>query len=401
MGLKVRALLSFAVVLITMSFLGCGHYSCGATFGNATCTSSGGGISQGGGNNGLIAYGYFVDYPVRGPSAGMAEIELNQSAGTLNSNSSFTPPVLAPYPTGIVIVGKQYMYIPSYDGTLYGFSIDAATGTVTSVLANPMSVAGGNSIGASASGTMIFIGNTGTQQISAFTVNADGTLTPFAGNPYSTSGVTPAVMATDGQSKYLYVTAGVGSTQVAAFSIGGGSLASVTGSPFAFDVGQIAGESSGKYMFGVSGLANDNEIQVLAIGASGGLTAASTIVTTYTPRNIAVHPNGNWVYTLNQNPGSLTEFQPVEGFDFSGGTLSVMNGSPFTTLMANGGTIEQSGQFMFGLGQTLVAGNLESTVAAYAIDSTTGELSSWPAGQIQVTGFPGLDAAAFAATDAP
>src|SRR5690348_15815727 len=148
MGLKVRALLSLAVMVIAMSLSGCGHYTCGATFGNSTCTSSGGGISQGGGNNALVAYGYWTDFAITGPSAGMAELELNQSASTFNSISSFAPPVVPPFPTGIVIVGKQYMYIPSSDGTLYGFSIDGATGNLTSVLANPTSIAGGDSIGA-------------------------------------------------------------------------------------------------------------------------------------------------------------------------------------------------------------------------------------------------------------
>lgn len=402
MGLKVRALLSMAVVLLTMSFLGCGHYTCGATFGNSTCTASGGGISSGGGGTGsnLVAYGYFTDFAIGGPSAGIAEIELNQSAGTLNGISSFTPPVIPPYPTGIVIVGKQYLYIPSYDGTLYGFSIDGTTGNLTSVLANPMPVAGGDSIAASASGSMIFVGNTATQQISAFTVNSDGSITGFAGNPYSTSGVSPQVMATDGQSKYLYATAGVGSTQVAALTIGSGTLTPVANSPFASDVAQIAGEPSGKYLFGASGLSGDNELQVLAIDGSGRLSASSSIVTTYTPRNIAVHPNGEWVYTFNQDP-SLNEVEPTEGFNFSGGTLSVMNGSPFTSLIANGGTIDQSGEFMFSLGKTLIGGFLDNTVAPVAIDSTTGELSSWPSGTIQAAGFPGIDAAAFAATDAP
>src|ERR1700720_2136782 len=38
MTMKVRALLGIAVVLITMSLSGCGHYSCGTTFGNGSCT---------------------------------------------------------------------------------------------------------------------------------------------------------------------------------------------------------------------------------------------------------------------------------------------------------------------------------------------------------------------------
>ena len=87
--------------------------------------------------------------------------------------------------------------------------------------------------------------------------------------------------------------------------------------------------------------------------------------------------------------------------DTTSGTLTEMSGSPFTDLIANGGAIEQSGQFVFGLGHTVIGGFAEPTVSPYAIDQNAGTLSTWPAGQISSQGFVGIDAAVFAATDAP
>ncbi len=43
MAMKVRALLSSVVVLAAMGLASCGHYTCGTTFGNSSCTSSGNG----------------------------------------------------------------------------------------------------------------------------------------------------------------------------------------------------------------------------------------------------------------------------------------------------------------------------------------------------------------------
>jgi 6-phosphogluconolactonase (cycloisomerase 2 family) len=406
MAMKVRALLSTAAVLIAMSLTGCGHYTCGTTFGNANCTSSGGGITQGGGGTGggLVAFTYFTDFSTNGQgSAGTALQVLDQSAGTYTPISAFVPPTVPLFPTGIVIVGKQFAYIPSADSTLYSFTIDPTTGFYTDIGLNPLSVIGGDSIAASASGKFLFIGDTGTQQISAYSVNADGSLTVVSGSPFATGGVSPRVMATDGQSKFLYVTAGIGSTAIAALSIGSSGALTSVGTPLISNVSSIAADPSGKFLLGVSWQNGDNTIHLYSINSStGALTAAGSTVTSGTPRNIAIHPNGQWVYTFSEDP-VLVEQEAVEGFDFDSntGVLTNMSGSPFTSIIANGGAIEQSGQFLFGLGLTLQPGGLLNTITPYSIDSSTGELAVWPPGVDASAAFPSIDEAAFAATDAP
>lgn len=404
MGIKARVL-GVLAALITMSLSGCGHYTCGATFGNSTCTSSGGGISQGGGGtgSGLVAFGYFADFSHNGlTSTGMALQKLDIGAAAFTSITAFAPPVVPPFPTGITIVNKQFLYVASDDGNVYGFSIDGTTGYLSSTPNSPYIVAGGDSIASNTAGTLVFVGDTGGQQITSFTINADGSLTTVG--TYATSGVNPVVMASDGLSKYLYATGGKNSTAVAEFTIGsGGALTSIAGSPVASNVSSIGSDPSGKFLLGVSYQFDDNRVQVYSISGTGVLSLVSTVTTAYTPRNVVVHPNGSWVYTFSEDP-VLNEEQPVEGFSFNAtsGVLTEMTDSPFADIIANGGVIEQTGQYLFGLGITLQATGGTSTVTPYLIDSSTGSLSSWPAGVDSSQGFaPGIDGAAYAATDAP
>src|SRR5947209_10377702 len=134
--MKVRLLLSSALFLGTMWLDGCGHYTCGTTFGNATCTPTGAGLSQGGSGNKIsqTAFVYFMD----DQAAGMALEGLNvANSQTFAPVSSFVSPIF-PVNTlrangGLVIVNKNFLYMPFANGDLYGFSIDAATGTLNAV----------------------------------------------------------------------------------------------------------------------------------------------------------------------------------------------------------------------------------------------------------------------------
>jgi len=399
MTMKVRALLVATVMLAEMWLVGCGHYTCGTTFGSSSCTPGGKGVSQGGGpSNSVTTLGYFVDFTQAGTNTGgMALQKLDSNAGTFISVSSFLPPALPHFPTGLEIVNQSSMYVPSSDGELFAYTIDLPTGNLTSA-ATPYTVAGGDSIASSPSGNLLFVGDTAGQRISVFTVNADSTLTVVAGSPFATSGVSPRVMATDGQGKFLYATSGQGSAQMAAFSIGsGGTLTAVTGSPFSSIAAEIAGEASGKYLFGITEQVTDNHVYVFSIGSSGLLTlVGSPTLTSGTPRNLSVHPNGKWVYALNEDQ-VLGTIEPVEGFelDASTGALTPLTGSPFANLLANGGPIEPTGHFMFGLGLVHINGAPVSAVTPYTIDQTTGALTS----TIESEGFPGIDQAAYAVTN--
>ena len=275
MAMKFRLLLSFVLVLSTMWTIGCGHYTCGTTFGNATCTPSGGGISGGGGGGGnnisQTAFVYFMD----DTSAEMALEGLNvANSETFAPIPTFVSPSF-PVNTlgdngGIAIVNKNFLYMPFANGSLYGFSIDAATGALSPV-PNPILMLSGTGdvIAADPNGAVLFVG--GSAGISTFTVNTnDGSLTPIGITP--TVGL-PTQITTDGTGKYVYAL--TGGTITAFTYTSNGVLGPVTGSPFLVTPGmvQLAGEASGKFLLGITPGAVDSHVYLFSIASGGGLTA--------------------------------------------------------------------------------------------------------------------------------
>src|ERR1035438_10578620 len=107
MRMIVRALLSSVVGLATMGLAGCGRYTCGTTFGNATCMPSGGALSQSGGATGAppAALDFFEN-------AGSIDAASVDTAGTF----SLIPNFVSPPQTGrgglggMGIVPKQWLY---------------------------------------------------------------------------------------------------------------------------------------------------------------------------------------------------------------------------------------------------------------------------------------------------
>jgi 6-phosphogluconolactonase (cycloisomerase 2 family) len=372
MRMKVRALLSSFVVLATMSLVGCGHYTCGTTFGNATCTSSGGGISQGGGgtSGSPAAFDFFLD------SGSLDAAILDTS-----SNFNLIPNFVSPPQTGtgafggMVIVQKQWLYV-AYSSQIEAYSINGA-GALTAITGSPFVFSGTEaySTATDPAGKFLFLTGANDDQVWVFAINqTNGSLTTVGS--FST-GFFAAEVTTDGLGKFLYVTAGNLGSEVAVFVIGStGSLTPVVGSPFPISIAQLQGEPTGKFLLGITGdganngFCCDNNIYVYSINQSsnpGALTLVVSSPTTYTPATLAVHPNGTLVYTFNQ---TVTGTSPMEGFQFNTttGALSPLASSPFTAITAPAGTFDQSGAYLFMRPGT--------TLTAASVDTTTGALTS-------------------------
>jgi hypothetical protein len=139
----------------------------------------------------------------------------------------------------------------------------------------------------------------------------------------------------------------------------------VAGSPFttaSYDMWEVQGEPTGKYLVGTSGKnldlngTDDDHLYVFSITQSGASAGAITPVsgspflTTYSPYNIAVQSNssGNLVYSFSIND-TLTGFNSIEGYEIgTGGALTAVTGSPFSDVaLGSWGQFDQSGQFLF------------------------------------------------------
>jgi len=394
MSMKLRLLLSSIslVMLATIALLGCGHYTCKTTFGSGTCSSSGSGLSQGGGGNiSQTALVYFMD-----DGTGQMAVEglnLGGSQAFLTVSNFVTPPF--PHPTvdfGLVTVGEKFLYMPLADNTLYGFSIDTSTAALTAVLGTQYTVLGPSSIAADPKGTVLFVG--GSAGISAFTVDPTlGTLTPTGSG--STGGIAPAQIVTDGLGRYVYALSG---NLIYAFSYTQAGVLTALGSVNAQGMAQIAGEASGNYIIGITaedgagGGAVDNHIYVFAIASGGALTSPAVAYPTgNSPVYLAVSPNGKFVYTFNELvAGPLATAQAMEGYALIAGVPTPLGTSPFTNFTMTIGKFDQSGQYLFTqgsvsgfggswvLGADPVAGGLSSSIAHLSAPSTSFAVTDVP-----------------------
>jgi 6-phosphogluconolactonase len=130
---------------------------------------------------------------------------------------------------------------------LLAFSIDASTGALTLLsttpYAFPVDLVG---VLVHPSGRFLYASGQGNNTIQAFTIGADGTLTPVAGSPFSTgpSRINPMGMVADPDGRFLYVanfTGGVGGS-ISAFTVdtNTGALTPITGSPFPAGIGPMS-----------------------------------------------------------------------------------------------------------------------------------------------------------------
>jgi 6-phosphogluconolactonase (cycloisomerase 2 family) len=368
MAMKSRALLGLLVVTVTMSLAGCGHYVCHTTFGGGTCTPSGGGIGTGGGGSKpAAAFAYFVNPGTIGA--------ILDTSGNFGLIPNYTPPLytVAGSYANLVIVQKQWIYEPG-SLAIEAYAINGTTGMLSLVSGQPFSSANAYRVAADPAGKFLFATGANNDSVTVFSINQSSGALTLVGS-YSTGIGFAAQATTDGLGKFLYVTAGNLGTSVAVFSIGATGALTPVG-PQGISIAELKSEPTGKFLLGVTGnganngIGTDTHIYVYSINQSTGLlspAAGSPFTTTYIPGNLAVHPNGNLVYTFNY---SIVGPSPMEGFSFnsSTGALTELTGSPFTSFSPYDGAFDESGTYLF----------IHSTdsIAVTSVDGTTGALAS-------------------------
>lgn len=171
-------------------------------------------------------------------------------------------------------------------------------------------------------GLFAYVSNQSSGTLSAFGIDANGSLIPIAGFPIA-AGKTPFFLAADARGSHLYVT-DLAESAVYAYSINPRS-------------GALAPMDS------------------RAIVGSG-------------PRSLAIDPSGKMLYV------ACTDGAGIYGFsiDVPSGTLAPLAGSPFRNLGLRPAaiTLDPSGQFAF------VPNNASKNVSVFRVNSKTGQLTS-------------------------
>ncbi len=361
MGLTNRISFPFLVlaVVASMTLAGCGKQCPSTSLGGSGSSSGpsggintggsvcGSGSSTGGGGGGGSTTSVLLYYfALNNTGAGTIEAAGLSNTGTLALLSPFTPPTLPSIGTdNMVIVNKQFLYVPMGNSTLQAFTINHTGGALTPIAGAPFSAVGADTGGSDPKGRFLFVGAEAVGQITVFQINPTTGVLTTTGTFQSFNMVNADNLAVDGNGKFLYVGQGPATPPIpiVAFSIdqNTGALTEIAGSPFNLGVATVHADSSGKFLLGVagvldqSGTTNDDHISVFSIDSTIGTptrVAGSPFSTTAAPFEFAIHPSGQFVYTFGTD--STGALAPLEGYQLNTntGALAALPGSPFTSL---------------------------------------------------------------------
>jgi 6-phosphogluconolactonase (cycloisomerase 2 family) len=292
-----------------------------------------------------------------------------------NSSSS-----LSSSGTGAVFVATQG------DSSVSSFSIDLSTGLLT---LNGGEVATGSmptTMLLAPSGTALFIANSASNNISAYSVKTDGTLTAAGGT--QTTGMTPVSMAMDSAGHFLFVAnqglqISPASGTVSVFTVSSTTLTEVPGSPFIVAApgapggtgpSGVAVTPDGKFLY----VANqfDGTVTRFSVDASGVLTQGPVALAGTTPSAAVITADGGFLYVANASTISafaicnqvLTTCNDPTNPD---GALTAVAGSPFPSGINPVAMVAApSGKFLFAVNRQ------SNQIGEYRIATGTGVLTA-------------------------
>src|SRR5260221_319047 len=175
--------------------------------------------------------------------------------------------------------------------------------------------------------------------VSAYSIGANGALTPVPGSPFA-AGIGASAVAVDPAAKFAYVANADGT--VSAYSIGAnGALTPVPGSPFAAGTipESVAVDPTGKFAYvanrGNPDLGIPGNVSAYSIGANGALTQLTSLGSPFLagtlPLSVAVDPTAKFAYVTNLSDNNVSAYSiganggltPVLGSPFAAGSFPV------------------------------------------------------------------------------
>jgi 6-phosphogluconolactonase (cycloisomerase 2 family) len=386
-----RVLLLTLVIIAGLNLAGCGKQQCATTQlgSSGTGSSTTGGINTGGsicgsgttnpGGSSISALLYYFD--VDNTGTGTVQAAGLSNTGTLSLLNPYTPPTLPSIGTdNMVIVNKQFLYVPMGDGTLQAFAINHSSGALTPIAGGAIPAAGADTAVSDPKGRFLFVGAEFVGIVTVFQINPTTGALTNTGTFQSFNMVSADSLAVDGNGKFLYVGQDQATLPIVAASIdqNTGALSEIAG-PFPLGVATVHADPSGKFLLGVAGildafnLASDHHLSVFSIDPTFGTpTLVSSVQTTAAPFEFAIHPSGQFVYTFGVD--NTQALAAVEGYQLnSTGTLTALPNSPFSSLpIVQDCQSDQSGGEFFCI-DSILGG---TTFSVFSANPTTGMLTS-------------------------
>jgi hypothetical protein len=351
--MKYAKILSLPVIAVSLLMLAaCGQKSnCnGISFGTGSGGSGSGGVSSGGSvcgsgpNNG----GTVRDFLFFQQSGNILNTATFNGSTLTTGVGSLVPSLGTGAGSDMVVVNKSFLYLAwqpqGGTGQVLAFSINRNNGSLSPLTGSPFSTgtSKADTIVADPQGRYIVVGNSANGDLSGFAVNATtGALTLTPNSPLTNNNMLPANLVVDGTGNYVYATEGV-SGDVFGFVVDQTTfdLTTMPSSPFFLGETKVAAEPSGQFLLGVDGSSN---VDVISIETGTGILLGKVpYPATHGGDSILVHPSGNYVYVYSIG-------NPMEGFSFSAGVLTPLQGSPFASLeILHPQKMDQNGTAIFG-----------------------------------------------------
>lgn len=315
---------------------------------------------------------------------------IDQTSGALTSTGTTT---LGSWPHSIVAdLQGRFVYVAHASGNMVSaFTINASTGALTSA---GTSTTGGNTVYVNTDplSRFLYATNWNTNDVVIFTINASsGALTKTnCGGGAGCNGMNFAVgvlpysnTAFDPAGKYAYM-AIQGAHVVARFAIDQttGALSSKITATAGTTPNYVAIEPQGKFAYVTNATSNDVSAYIISAatgtlsqidcGGGAGCSIANSknfAAGTY-PNSIAIDPASKFLYVANANANTVSAFT-ING---TTGALTAIAGSPYSVGAGASGCLsvdtDPSGKFLY------ATNYLNNYVAGFAINGTTGELTS-------------------------
>lgn len=251
---------------------------------------------------------------------------------------------------------------------LFAYREDPNSGILTALSGSPITAGTGvQSVAIHPSNKFLYAANSGSSDISLFTIASSGALTEVT--PRTLAGVAPTLLAMDSAGSFLYV-ANSGTNNISVFSIDSGSGA-LTEVETAFPVGlsplnmKLSPSGNMLYITGSTGLGQPGIIEAFSLSAGvPTVVPGSPFFTGSNPYGLAIDPSGAHLYTANAAPdNSISEFTIN-----ADGSLTELSGSPIGEAFSGpiALLVDNSGKFLF------VANEGSNNLGAYAVGTDGG-----------------------------
>ena len=278
---------------------------------------------------------------------------------------------LAMHPSG------KYLYAANSGSNNISEYTISTTGALTEVTPRTNAGTSPTLLSMDSAGSFLYAVNSGSSDISVYSIDSStGQLTPVAQTSGATApiGVQAMNLALTPSGNFLYVTGEVGSAGgtstgvIEAFPVSQGVIGPLPVANSPFFTGNnplgLAIDSSGSHLYTAN--KQDNSISGFTINADGSLAAIGPAIGTSfsAPVALLVDKSGKYLYVANQGSSNVGAFNIG-----TNGGLTLLSGSPFSTGSQPGVLATDSSGNYFFVGYA-------SAIQSYALSSGSGSLTS-------------------------